>query len=334
MLNISAQNGSNLINIPPLNLNSSTQSELESNLPLPGYDTLFKQILQNFLTQQTQQLKSESKQIHSERRVLNKFIQPPNQSCLKLPIEKIQLKDINKQLNTEARTSKECVPVKLEDTIKIEENQDSLASQIRSILADASIPKLKLKSAPVFNIYRDHKQITLKRQNPFTNSEESDGEKTMKKLHLEGSNSKLVDKPQKSAGRAQNKWKNIPGHIMSFIRRGCLSYIKGTKVMNLRCVAETLKDQSDEFKMKFSDFISKYKSSWKTYSSIRRYMEISGDSEINTVFLEIINKFLVQENKEDFDIWQSETRMNDQTKEYSVIARENFLKEFTTRLSF
>lgn len=167
--------------------------------------------------------------------------------------------------------------------------------------------------------------LNVKRLNPALEASETESTSSDK---IQKSESKKNKKSQKV--KIQSKWKNIPGRIISGIQRACRHYFAKNSGIKLDSIALVLEAKGQTAQDKFAKFIKKYKTSWKTWSSIARFVSNEGDDETTNILMELIRVILNSEN--DFEIWLSQTKMSDVTKTHIRASRDQFEYEFLERL--
>ncbi len=137
-------------------------------------------------------------------------------------------------------------------------------------------------------------------------------------------------KPIRSPPR--NKWKNIPGHIMFAIKRGCKRCKENPEGPQINSIKQKWDSLPDELKCKFWTFIQKYNRSWKTWSSIIQFISQEADQETTQILIDLISELLSSKHKESFETWLSQTKISDGTKESIKLGKKVFREEFIERI--
>ena len=131
----------------------------------------------------------------------------------------------------------------------------------------------------------------------------------------------------------QSRWKNIPGHIMFAIQRGCQHYFRKYTGIKIDCLESILKNESKEKQEKFKAFIIKYERVWRTWSSILSFINKEGDEETIEILIKLISGLLSIENESELDKWFAQTKLSKKTKELIISSKELFKKEFIERIT-
>lgn len=146
-----------------------------------------------------------------------------------------------------------------------------------------------------------------------------------------------------AAKKAQSQLKNIPGHIMLAIFKGCKYYFnkaKGLRAeegkrsgqLNLRCISRVLTKESLELREKFDKFIEEYDTSNMTWSTIIHYIVGKRDPELIRVLKEIVGELFDDRNEGDLDNWLQKSKMHEEMREKIKNERAKLKKDFLNRL--
>ena len=130
----------------------------------------------------------------------------------------------------------------------------------------------------------------------------------------------------------KNKWKNIPGHIMFAIKRGCKRCKEKPEGPQINSIKQKWDSLPEELKSKFWIFIQKYNRSWKTWSSIIQFISQEADQETTQTLIDLISELLSSKHKESFETWLSQTKISEETKESIKLGKKVFREEFIERI--
>lgn len=137
-------------------------------------------------------------------------------------------------------------------------------------------------------------------------------------------------KPVRSPPR--NKWKNIPGHIIFAIKRGCKRCKENPEGPQITSIKQKWDSLPQEHQSKFWTFIQKYNRCWKTWSSIIQFISQEADEETTQILVDLISELLSSKHKESFETWLSQTKISDETKQSIKLGKKVFREEFIERI--
>ena len=161
-------------------------------------------------------------------------------------------------------------------------------------------------------------------------SESSESEKSYKgrnncKEKKKRTTKKKSTKSSPSGSTKQNNKKNIPGLIAQKVKAFILAnhpfYIKAKERLCL--LARYEKDLK-----KFAD---SYNKQHKTWTAITKFL--SKNHVLGIIYLDLINLLLSEENKDFFEEWAENGKMNEKTKQILVNEKQFFVDKFENLLS-
>ena len=146
-----------------------------------------------------------------------------------------------------------------------------------------------------------------------------------------------------AAKKAQSHLKNIPGHIMLAIQKGCKYYfnkVKGLPTdegkrsgqLNLRCISQVLRKENADLQERFDTFIEGYDSAHMTWNTIMRYIKETGNRELIRVMQEMIENLFAEENANDVENWLQKSKMYEDMKDKIKVEKVKLQKDFLDRL--